>query len=467
VRADLGNREAAEREARAQATANAARLLELERELGAARGELGRLHEERARVLAAVDDAGTEPVAMIRALREQAAVLDARVRTLADERAMVVERAAAERTALDAKLAAAEYERATAETQRAEQTSRIAALERDLMRSEEMLSSARRQLDAAVERVRAHASVDRAPTTVAPVAAVPPEPVVAPIAAAAAVPPPASTPAGATPSLPRIEVLSPPPAPVVEYGGHRILEADPLVRARVAAALAAEGPADSASPLFVVNLLSALPDRLGELRDPTGSALVAYVAAAGRSRILGPLRCFTAPPEPEVMLAAIGKLGKQRRLISLSEDVDGLIPLKAALSKSGHSVSMACDPKQALDLLGMLTPDAVLVDLRTAPESAATFLEALALENGRTPAFLVCGDDPGVTLRRALEPLLRPLPLDASQLAKVCQIVLTPPTPEATVRNAQSSVVRPLDRKAPATPATRKPVPRRVLTKRR
>jgi DNA-binding NarL/FixJ family response regulator len=194
---------------------------------------------------------------------------------------------------------------------------------------------------------------------------------------------------------------------------------------------------------------------------------VAYAAVAGRSRILGPLRCFTAPPAPEVMLAAIGKLGNQRRLISLSEDVDGLIPLKAALSKGGHSISMACDPKQALDLLGMLTPDAVLVDLRTAPESAARFLEALALENGRTPAFLVCGDDPGITLRRALEPLLRPLPLDAAQLAKVCQTVLAPPTPDDAPRSAQSRIVRPMDRKTPATPATRKPVPRRVLTRRR
>jgi DNA-binding NtrC family response regulator len=168
------------------------------------------------------------------------------------------------------------------------------------------------------------------------------------------------------------------------------------------------------------------------------------------------------------MLAVLGKLGGQRRLISLSEDVDGLIPLKTALSKSGHSISMACDPKQALDLLGMLTPDMVLVDLRTAPEAAATFLDALALENGRTLVFLVCGDDPDVTLRRALEPLLSAVPLDAAQLTKVCQNVLTPPSPEeGTTRNAQSRVVRPMERKALATMATRKPVPRRVLTKRR
>jgi DNA-binding NarL/FixJ family response regulator len=127
---------------------------------------------------------------------------------------------------------------------------------------------------------------------------------------------------------------------------------------------------------------------------------------------------------------------------------------------------MACDPKQALDLLAMLTPDAVLVDIRIAPEAAATFLEALALESGRTPVFLVCGDDAGATLRRALEPLLRPNPLDASQLAKVCQTILTPPTADTTARNGQPRVVRPLDRKTAAA-ATRKPVPRRVLTKRR
>jgi chromosome segregation ATPase/CheY-like chemotaxis protein len=458
VRAELGNSDAAIRDARAQAAASAARLLELDRELGAARGELGRLHEERARVLAAVDDSGTEigaaePVAVIRALREQTVALEAQVRALADERVAAGARTATERAALEAKLAAVEGERAVVETQRGEQTSRIAALERDLIRSEEMLSSARRQLDAAVERARAYGKAEPVPAAVAPVAAAP-----TPVRVVDAAP------IEMAPSVPCVEVLSPPPTPVVESGGHRILEADPIVRERVAAALGAELPAETASSLFVANLLSALPERLAELQDPA-EVFVAYVAAAGRSRILGAVRCFASYPEPEVMLAAVGKLGTQRRLISLSEDVDGLIPLKAALCKAGHSVSMACDPKQALDLLAMLTPDAVLIDLRNAPEGVATFLEALALENGRTPAFLMCGDHPGPTLRRALEPLLRPAPLDAVQLAKVCQTVLTPPTPETTARSAQPRVVRPLDRKT--TPATRKPVPRRVLTKRR
>jgi hypothetical protein len=114
----------------------------------------------------------------------------------------------------------------------------------------------------------------------------------------------------------------------------------------------------------------------------------------------------------------------------------------------------------------MLTPDAVLVDLRTSPENAAAFLDALALETGRTMTFLICGDDPDTTLRRAVEPLLRPSPLDAPQLAKVCQIILTPPTPETTNRTNQSRVVRPIAKTTPA-PAGRKPLPRRVLTKRR
>jgi hypothetical protein len=289
------------------------------------------------------------------------------------------------------------------------------------------------------------------PSTPAPTSLVPPKPV------------------DVAPAVPSVEVLSPPPAPVVAAGVHRILEADPLVRERVAAALEADLPADTAHTLFVANLLSALPDRLGEVSAAfeNGSVLVAYAASAGRSRILGSMRCFTRGPDPEVMVSAIAKLGSQRRLISLSDDVDGLIPLKAALSKGGHSLSMAVDPKQALDLLGMLTPDAVLVDIRSAPANVAAFLDALALENGRTPTFLVCGDDPGTTLRSALEPLLRPAPLDASQLAKVCQTMLAPPAPESTTRNAGPRVVRPLDRKTPAATATRKPVPRRILTKRR
>ena len=112
-----------------------------------------------------------------------------------------------------------------------------------------------------------------------------------------------------------------------------------------------------------------------------------YAAAAGRSRILGTAPLLHDPARrPRPCVGDVTKLGAQRRLISLSDDVDGLIPLKTALSKGGHSISMACDPKQALDLLGMLTPDAVLVDLRTAPgERPRTFLDALALENRSHP----------------------------------------------------------------------------------
>jgi len=467
ARVELDASETAARDARAQAAAHAARLLELERELGASRDELGRLHEERARVLAAVDDSGTEPAAVIRALREQAASLGARVEALTMEHAVAVERAAGERAALEAKLAAVENERTSAEAQSGHQTGRIAALERDLIRSEEMLASARRQLDAAVERARANVAAERPAVVEAPAVSprpdAPPTPASAPSASTVPVSPAAPA---ATPSVPRIEVLSPPPAPVVEAGSHRILEADPLVRERIGAALGETVAGDAASSLFVANLLSVLPDRLGELAAAVheGGVLVAYASSAGRSRIFGTLRCFDDLPEPEVVVGAIAKLGGQRRLISLTDDVDGLIPLKAALTKGGHSLSMACDPKQALDLLGMLTPDAVLVDIRNAPETAATFLEALALENGRTPTFLVCGDDPATTLRRALEPLLRATPLDAAQLATVCQTILTPPAPES--RTQARTPARPMDRK-PTPTATRKPVARRILPKRR
>lgn len=461
LRVDLVTREEDVRDTRAQAAATGERLLDVERELAAARSELDRLHDERARVLAAVDD-GTEPVAVIRALREQTAALEAQVRTLSDERELGAERVATERATFEAKLAALESERTVVEAQRAQHTSRIAALERDLIRSEEMLASARRQLDAAVERARA-ATTER-PSSDATTPAAPAEAERTSAPSAASTTPAAAGPASA-PGLPSVEVLAPPPAPVVESGTHRILEADPLVRERVAAALVEEIAAEEPA-LFVANLLSALPDRLGELqaaRD-AGAVVVSYAADGGRSRVLGDVRCFAAPPAPDVMVAAVAKLGGQRRLISLSEDVDGLIPLKAALSKGGHSISMACDPKQALDLLGMLTPDAVLVDVRTAPENAAAFLEALALENGRTPTFLVCGDAPETTIRRALAPLLRAAPLDATQLAKVCQTILAPP--DAGARTTTPRVVRPIAKATP-TPAARKSLSRRVLTKRR
>jgi hypothetical protein len=115
----------------------------------------------------------------------------------------------------------------------------------------------------------------------------------------------------------------------------------------------------------------------------------------------------------------------------------------------------------------MLTPDAVYVDLRTSPDAAATFLEALAPRKRPHPDVPRLRRRPEYDALPRARPAARPNPLDAPNLARVCSTILTPPAPEASARNGQSRVVRPLNSKATPTPAARKPISRRVLTKRR
>jgi hypothetical protein len=130
--------------------------------------------------------------------------------------------------------------------------------------------------------------------------------------------------------------------------------------------------------------------------------VVGYASQPERgSRILGPLRSFVAPPNAAEIAAAVeGTTRGNRRTILLTEDIDAFMVAKTALTKAGHSVSMACDEKQALDLLAILRPDTVLIDARTAAQSVVEFLDALGPENGRVLTLLVHGDPTGAALAR-------------------------------------------------------------------
>ena len=154
-----------------------------------------------------------------------------------------------------------------------------------------------------------------------------------------------------------------------------------------------------------------------------------------------------------------------RRVLTLSEDVEAFLGAKIGLAKAGHSVSMACEAKQAIDLLAMLTPDAVFIDLRTAPTAAAEFLAALAPENGRVVVVLVHGDPAGNILPCVIQRLLRAKPLDLSALVQTCRAVLDGPPSATTPRSAPVKAIRPLER--PPVVAPRKPTARRLIPRRR
>ncbi len=452
ARIELDQARSALGEARAEAEALAGRTTTLDDDLSRARAEVARLHEERARVAAAVDDPEAEPVAVIRALREQVEGLSGELGSVGAERALLEQRYTAEQASLHERLAALERERLTAERARVdaerareEHGERAVALEAELRRSEELLVAARRQLDDALRRSESTgASVSRLgsqrvkdgwdaedgnadsgdspcgegrpcdATSGDGVAAVRndgPRLVEAAVGASVA---------------PTVEVLAPPPVAISEIGCHRLVESDPVLRAQIMLALTDGIGASAPEPLFVVNLLAALPGRAAELDEASKtSRIVAYAADGARSRVLGAIGCFAGFPTPAEVVAAVDAPSwRPRRVLTLSADVDALIPAKKALNKAQHAVSMACDAKQAVDLLGMLTPDVILIDLSTAADAAAQVLQALDLECGKTRVLFMLSGPTGDALRGVARRLLRPTPLLVEELVWSCAAAL-------------------------------------------
>jgi hypothetical protein len=246
---------------------------------------------------------------------------------------------------------------------------------------------------------------------------------------AAAPPPPAASPPAAPPAA------APPPGTPAE---HRVLEPDAILRDHIQTALATAIPAGRGS-VAAVNLVGCDAERIAAMTaaSASGMLLVGYAAHPERgSRILGPLRCFVTPPAAAEIASAVESAGRgNRRTILLTEDIDGFMGAKAALVKAGHSVSMACDEKQALDLLAILRPDTVLIDVRNDAQPIE-FLDALGPETGRVLTMLVHGEPSGDALSHVAERMLRPPPLDVAELVKVCRNALpdakraatTPPT---------------------------------------
>jgi chromosome segregation ATPase len=510
---------------------NDARAEQLATELAIIQAEALRLREDRARVLAAVDDEGAEPVTVIRALREQVVALEGQLAAHAAERVEVGRRAAAEARTTEERLAIARAEHEAAdrehrraleaaqtaharildesmaaqrkaledartahqgelanlttaharmlaersvEVERLEARRRAAIADAEALRA--VLAAAERARDATLaaaaserERLRAVAVESSSRTAVA----VPPEVVAetsdAPTTACAgSVEDAAATPAAEAPAATTQELSAAPPAvEVVQRDGHHILESDAARWEQIHAALSGALPPTPGRSLMVANLLAAFPSGLYDLTAAAtaGATLVGYAADAhGRSCILGAVRCFVDPPTAAEAAAVLEAMPKgTRRILTLSEDVEAFLGAKIGLAKAGHSVSMACDAKQALDLLTMLTPDAVFVDLRTTPAAAAEFLAALAPESGRVLVVLVHGDPAGNILPCVIQRLLRPEPLDPSALLQTCRTFLAGPPSAVPQRSALVKAIRPLERPKilPRKPAARRLVPRR------
>lgn len=251
---------------------------------------------------------------------------------------------------------------------------------------------------------------ERPPEPAAPLASPPPDV----FAAAPTAAPPPSAP------VPNESKLVVPPAE------HRVLEMDAGLQEQIHSALVVGIPAGRGG-IAAVNLVGCDATRVAAMTAAaeSGMLIVGYAAHPERgSRILGPLRCFVTPPSAAEIQAAVESAGRgNRRTILLTEDIDGFMGAKAALVKAGHSVSMACDEKQALDLLAILRPDTVLIDVRSVGQPIE-FLDALGPETGRVLTMLVHGEPTGAALARVAERMLRPPAIDTTEFVKVCRNAL-------------------------------------------
>jgi chromosome segregation ATPase/CheY-like chemotaxis protein len=135
-------------------------------------------------------------------------------------------------------------------------------------------------------------------------------------------------------------------------------------------ASAAESPSDCAGrlPLVAVNLLAKEVDPLATICDPRwqrgGSRAFTYLAAGSRGIIAGVTDFIPHPFEPdECATRLLERPGGTQRVLMVSDKIEVMNEIRAVLNRVRCSTSLALDGRQAYDLVGMVKPDAILIDL--------------------------------------------------------------------------------------------------------
>ncbi|MGH7896249.1 MAG: response regulator, partial [Candidatus Binatia bacterium] len=80
---------------------------------------------------------------------------------------------------------------------------------------------------------------------------------------------------------------------------------------------------------------------------------------------LGTIDAVGRPPTAEALVAAVDRQAPRgARVFAAGRDADALMKMRQVLAKQGFSVSMARDTKQIAELLAMVKPQLVVVDLQ-------------------------------------------------------------------------------------------------------
>lgn len=120
--------------------------------------------------------------------------------------------------------------------------------------------------------------------------------------------------------------------------------------------------------LLVVNLAREVATALAMLGEPQKWGLdraraFAYCEDGGSGFILGMVDFFPYPFSVDTCAAQLTRRGPLRRLLAVSDDVDATSSVREVLGRLGCSTATAFDARQAADLLPLIKPDVVLIDL--------------------------------------------------------------------------------------------------------
>jgi len=100
--------------------------------------------------------------------------------------------------------------------------------------------------------------------------------------------------------------------------------------------------------------------------------------ARGRVLPIGMIDVAARPLDPDAVVASLGAYTTRGgRVMTIGDDVDAFVSLRQALARQGLSVSMAWNAKQADELLPMVRPAAVVVDMALPPRDGAGIVAQL------------------------------------------------------------------------------------------
>ncbi|HEV7735728.1 MAG TPA: GAF domain-containing protein [Candidatus Binatia bacterium] len=115
---------------------------------------------------------------------------------------------------------------------------------------------------------------------------------------------------------------------------------------------------------------------------------------SGRGLPLGLVEPTVPPLDPDAVITALGPYAAQGgRVVTTGADVDALMSLRQALSRRRVSVSMAWDGKQAADLLGVVKPLAVVIDLDLPRRDGYAVIAGLGAVTPVPYAVVIGGND--------------------------------------------------------------------------